>query len=119
MTHSNCYRGFYNTEEETTRFLLDKVAYTYIKGATVLDDNSKELVKGASKVLFPHYSQLYKCHVVDSVDTSKASTYSKGHLYILKNSTLTDSPQYHAAYGWHNNKFELLGYYVDTFGLIK
>lgn len=118
-THSNCYRGFNSTEEETTRFLLDKVAYTYIKGTTVLDDNSKELVKGASKVLFPHYSQLYKCHVVDSVDTSKASTYSKGHLYILKNSTLTDSPQYHAAYGWHNNKFELLGYYVDTFGLIK
>lgn len=118
-THSNCYRGFYNTEEETTRFLLDKVAYTYIKGTTVLDDDSKELVKGASKVLFPHYSQLYKCHVVDSVDTSKSSTYSKGHLYILKNSTLTDSPQYHAAYGWHNNKFELLGYYVDTFGLIK
>lgn len=118
-THSNCYRGFSNTEEETTRFLLDKVAYTYIKGTTVLDDDSKELVKGASKVLFPHYSQLYKCHVVDSVDTSKASTYSKGHLYILKNSTLTDSPQYHAAYGWHNNKFELLGYYVDTFGLIK
>ena len=117
--HSNCYRGFYNTEEETTRFLLDKVAYTYIKGTTVLDGDSKELVKGASKVLFPHYSQLYKCHVVDSVDTTKASTYSKGHLYILKNSTLTDSPQYHAAYGWHNNKFELLGYYVDTFGLIK
>lgn len=118
-THSNCYRGFSNTEEETTRFLLDKVAYTYIKGTTVLDDDSKELVKGASKVLFPHYSQLYKCHVVDSVDTSKASTYSKGHLYILKNSTLADSPQYHAAYGWHNNKFEHLGYYVDTFGLIK
>ena len=118
-THSNCYRGFNKTEEETTRFLLDKVAYTYIKGATVLDGNSNEPVKGASKVLFPHYSQLYKCHVVDSVDTSNASTYSKGHLYILKNSTLTDSPQYHAAYGWHNNKFELLGYYVDTFGLIK
>ena len=117
--HSNCYRSFFTAEEETTRFLLDKVAYTYIKGATVLDGNSNELVKGASKVLFPHYSQLYKCHVVDSVDTTKASTYSKGHLYILKNSTLTDSPQYHAAYGWHNNKFELLGYYVDTFGLIK
>lgn len=118
-THSNCYRGFYNTREETTRFLLDKVAYTYIKGTFVLDDNSNVLNWGASKVLFPHYSQLYKCHVVDSVDTSKASTYSKGHLYILKNSTLVDDPQYHAAYGWHNNKFELLGYYVDTFGLIK
>lgn len=118
-SHSNCYRSFYTAEEETTRFLLDKVAYTYIKGATVPGANGSDLVKGASKVLFPHYSQLYKCHVVDSVDTTNPSTYSKGHLYILKNSTLTDSPQYHAAYGWHNNKFELLGYYVDTFGLIK
>lgn len=105
--HTSCYR--YGNSNEANRFLFDSITTMYFGDYRSEDDQMK-------LVLHPNFSQIGKCHIIDSL-SNDTSIYSKGNLYIKKTPFM--NTQYHAAYGWHNNKFELLGYYVDTFGLIK
>lgn len=105
--HTSCYR--YGNSNEANRFLFDSITTMYFGDYRSEDDQMR-------LVLHPNFSQIGKCHIIDSL-SNDTSIYSKGNLYIKKTPFM--NTQYHAAYGWHNNKFELLGYYVDTFGLIK
>ena len=84
---------------------------------TYLDDTDVGDGVPSEFLLVPHITQLNKCHVVDSVSTTDTSTYTKGHLYIKK--AVVNDKQFHEAWGWNNGEFKKLGYYVDTFGLIK
>lgn len=105
--HTSCYR--YGSSNEANRFLFDSITTMYFGDYRSEDDQMR-------LVLHPNFSQIGKCHIIDSL-SNDTSIYSKGNLYIKKTPFM--NTQYHTAYGWHNNKFELLGYYVDTFGLIK
>ena len=107
--HTSCYR-FGNTSRDN-RFFCEKVIMTYLNDSDVGDGVPSEFL------LVPHITQLNKCHVVDSVSTTDTSTYKKGHLYIKK--AVVNDKQFHEAWGWNNGEFKKLGYYVDTFGLIK
>ena len=107
--HTSCYR-FGNTPGDK-RFFCEKVIMTYLDDIDVGDGVPSEFL------LVPHITQLNKCHVVDSVSTTDTSTYKKGHLYIKK--AVVNDKQFHEAWGWNNGEFKKLGYYVDTFGLIK
>ena len=109
--HTACY--MYNGYSENTKILLDKMILTQIQmnpdGGYLLD-----------YVLQPNFSVLGKCHIIDTHPSTDTSEYIKGHLYIYNGyPTLTEGPQYHEIYGWANGVFKQLGWYVDTFGLIK
>ena len=107
--HTACYR-YSSGYSETGRILLDKMIITQIR---MNADGGYRL----DYVLQPNFSVLGRCHVVDTISTTDTSSYIKGHMYIQKVASI--DTQYHEVYGWANGIFKHLGYYVDTFGLIK
>lgn len=115
-THTACYRYGYSSVPTESRFLCEKIIVT----SKTSPEKETTTTNTGIKILVPHYTQLHKCHIVDDVTAMLSSESTKGHIYINKaaDSTLTGAPK-HAVYGWESGNWKQLGYYVDTFGLIK